>query len=712
MKKILLTLGVSSLLAMSAQASIILSNSFAYPDGSLTNVSSGSPLGVWTNHSGSGVLDVASGAAQLSQLNAPDVSSPLAGGPYSSGILYASFTINVSTLPGGSGTYFFHFRDTGTQNFRGRVFLTTTNAGTGVGAFRAGVTAGSTTNISVVPVDMLLGTQYKLVVRYNTATAATTLWLNPTSESAVTGRADFADVPGSPIAPPITSVCLRQSGSNPGMGVLAFDDLLIGTAFSDVQTIGGPPSISGLGSVSIPANTNTGPMPFIISDVEDPAASLTVAATSDNTTLVPNNPANLAFGGSGGSRTLTVTPAINQQGTANIQVVVTDTALLKATNNFTITVGLPTISSVPNQIALTNTVTGPIVYTVFDNETAAGSLTVTATSSDQAVLPDANIAIINGGGTRSLFLTNIAPGNAIVTVSVNDGTFTVSTTNALTAYPTLGVLMADSFGYTDGPVTTNSSFLWQTHSASTGQTGQTQVATGKLLLTNNASEDISRFFTNAPVLNTSGTILHSRFIVNFSGLPTANGVGEYFGHFREASGGNFRARLFSTTNGVTAGKLKLAIANGGFITAVHPTELSLNTDYVVITRFNTGTSESTLWVSPASESSTSVTATDPASLITTYTYAFRQQSGIGSLSIDDLVIGSTFSEVFTSLAPAPIALTIQSVGNNAVLTWANPAFNLQAAPEVTGTYTNIPSAASPYTNAASGTQRYFRLKYP
>jgi hypothetical protein len=272
--------------------------------------------------------------------------------------------------------------------------------------------------------------------------------------------------------------------------------------------------------------------------------------------------------------------------------------------------------------------------------------------------------------------------------------------------------MNDSFGYTDGPVTTNSSFLWQTHSASTGQTGQTQVATGKLLLTNNAGEDISRFFTNAPVLNNSGTILHSRFIVNFSGLPTANGVGEYFGHFREASGGNFRARLFSTTNGVTAGKLKLAIANGGFITAVHPAELSLNTDYVVITRFNTGTSESTLWVSPVSESSTSVTATDPASLITTYTYAFRQQSGIGSLSIDDLVIGSTFSEVFTSLAPAPINLTIQSIGNDAVLTWANPAFNLQAAPEVTGTYTNIPSATSPYTNAAAGTQSYFRLSYP
>jgi hypothetical protein len=34
---------------------------------------------------------------------------------------------------------------------------------------------------------------------------------------------------------------------------------------------------------------------------------------------------------------------------------------------------------------------------------------------------------------------------------------------------------------------------------------------------------------------------------------------------------------------------------------------------------------------------------------------------------------------------------------------------LQSAPTVTGTYTNVPGATSPYTNAITGSQKFFRL---
>jgi hypothetical protein len=54
-------------------------------------------------------------------------------------------------------------------------------------------------------------------------------------------------------------------------------------------------------------------------------------------------------------------------------------------------------------------------------------------------------------------------------------------------------------------------------------------------------------------------------------------------------------------------------------------------------------------------------------------------------------------------------LTIRLVGNTVVLCWANPGFALQAAPAVTGVYTNIPGAISPYTNAITGEQKFFRL---
>jgi hypothetical protein len=39
----------------------------------------------------------------------------------------------------------------------------------------------------------------------------------------------------------------------------------------------------------------------------------------------------------------------------------------------------------------------------------------------------------------------------------------------------------------------------------------------------------------------------------------------------------------------------------------------------------------------------------------------------------------------------------------------NPAFTLQAAPAVTGTFTNVPGATSPFTNQINGGQEFFRL---
>jgi len=57
----------------------------------------------------------------------------------------------------------------------------------------------------------------------------------------------------------------------------------------------------------------------------------------------------------------------------------------------------------------------------------------------------------------------------------------------------------------------------------------------------------------------------------------------------------------------------------------------------------------------------------------------------------------------------PVSLTAQPLGDAIILTWSNPAFALQAAPSVAGTYTNISGATSPYTNVISGTQKFFRL---
>lgn len=58
---------------------------------------------------------------------------------------------------------------------------------------------------------------------------------------------------------------------------------------------------------------------------------------------------------------------------------------------------------------------------------------------------------------------------------------------------------------------------------------------------------------------------------------------------------------------------------------------------------------------------------------------------------------------------ARAVLSAQKLNDNLVLTWTNTNFNLQAAPAVTGGFTNILGATSPYTNSAQGSQGFFRL---
>jgi hypothetical protein len=62
---------------------------------------------------------------------------------------------------------------------------------------------------------------------------------------------------------------------------------------------------------------------------------------------------------------------------------------------------------------------------------------------------------------------------------------------------------------------------------------------------------------------------------------------------------------------------------------------------------------------------------------------------------------------YSSLQPIP--LKSQWANNQLVLSWASTAFSLQRATAVTGVFTNLIGATSPYTNPVTGPQQYFRL---
>jgi fibronectin type 3 domain-containing protein len=87
-------------------------------------------------------------------------------------------------------------------------------------------------------------------------------------------------------------------------------------------TVDAPPTISALTDRVIAVGTSTPAISFTIGDADGSVWSLTLSASSSNVLLVPNS--YIVLGGSGGNRTVTVTPIAGQVGTATITLTVSD----------------------------------------------------------------------------------------------------------------------------------------------------------------------------------------------------------------------------------------------------------------------------------------------------------------------------------------------------------------------------------------------------
>jgi VCBS repeat-containing protein len=116
----------------------------------------------------------------------------------------------------------------------------------------------------------------------------------------------------------------------------------------------------------------------------------------------------------------------------------------------------PTISAVANRSIAEDTPLGPLALTIGDAETASSSLVVSATSSNTALVPNANISIGGSGSNRTISLTPAPNANSstnggptTITLSVSDGgnvtttTFTVTVT-AVNDAPTISLPAAQT----------------------------------------------------------------------------------------------------------------------------------------------------------------------------------------------------------------------------------------------------------------------------
>jgi hypothetical protein len=305
---------------------------------------------------------------------------------------------------------------------------------------------------------------------------------------------------------------------------------------------------------------------------------------------------------------------------------------------------------------LVNTAFSPISFTIGDLESAPEDLDVIVSSSNPAVVPESG-ATLGGSGANRILTIIPAPnqtGNSVITITVSDLQLNTSRSFNVMVVPSAGVVLWEPFDYPDGAVTTNSAGLWNNHS---GIFGQANVAGGVLQLTGSEAEDVNARLIGSPYATNGGAVLYASMKVTYTAFPGA----EYFAHYRE-TGGSFRARIFGTVSNVTSGSFRMGIANtlpatGG---TVVERDLSLNTTYLVVTRYDVRSGVSTLWLDPSAESDAGVTATDPVEPDPIVSFAFRQSNatgGIGDLTVNDLKIGLSFADVVPGAFETRLTIT-------------------------------------------------------
>lgn len=151
-----------------------------------------------------------------------------------------------------------------------------------------------------------------------------------------------------------------------------------------------PPMISAVADQIVEVNESMPPTAFTVSDAETAASSLAVVASSSNLLLVPEG--NISLGGTDANRTVAVTPAPGQVGTATITLTVSDGSL-SASTSFLLTVNpLPAIA-----------LTSPVDGTTY-RAPATINLAATVTPNGHSI-----VAVQFYNGTLLLSETSLAP---------------------------------------------------------------------------------------------------------------------------------------------------------------------------------------------------------------------------------------------------------------------------------------------------------------
>ena len=285
------------------------------------------------------------------------------------------------------------------------------------------------------------------------------------------------------------------------------------------------------------------------------------------------------------------------------------------------------------------------------------------------------------------------------------------------------LLLNEPFTYSDGALVTVSSGAWLHHS---GTANEVMVTSGRVYLNGANTEDVNRPLDGQPYASTGSTnVFYTSFTVRFTSLPTSGGT--YFAHFKDSSLHFSGAHLDADRRGgIRKFRLGISSASSSAASVTNITDLSLTTNYTVVTRLVNSNSVTTcqLWINPTAETDPSISFTEITSGMTVVSYALRENTGEGALSLDNLQVGTSFADVYSGDSGQVPAITSQSqyqtVTNGASVTlgvtatgtlplgfqWQYNGTNLPGATSSNLTLTGVTFAQSGFytcvvTNAAS-----------
>ncbi|MEM6342318.1 MAG: FG-GAP-like repeat-containing protein [Bacteroidota bacterium] len=188
------------------------------------------------------------------------------------------------------------------------------------------------------------------------------------------------------------------------------------------------PVLSGPSDQTICSGDTISSLAFTASDPDNDSFSLT--ATSNNQTLIPDG--NIQISGTAPNFTIEAISVLGQIGTAQITVVANDSISPTSSFSFNVQVNLcntpPVFGPIGAGLICVDEVFGPVSFTLDDPD--GDPLSITASSNNQALIPDGNIQIT--GSTPNYDLTAVPlagqSGSAILTLTADDGISTSTRT--------------------------------------------------------------------------------------------------------------------------------------------------------------------------------------------------------------------------------------------------------------------------------------------